>query len=408
MSYIDRLRTLKYISPSGEEFTLSFDELARNGGKKAPVSEFPGQNQGAVQDLGEETISFPVTVYISGADYDQDADRLWNALSETGPAKLIHPRWGNINVLPTTREQREKFIEGARRAVFTITFLRVDRETFEYPKAESATDLAISYDIDDLGEAIDESVPEEIADPRTLAALKENITETVTKIKDGFREISNTIDGFESTLNAAIFEIESNIDALVSAPADLMESMLSLYRLPARTAANVKAKIDGYSTIYSNLIDGFVETTTEYGEAMGLVQSAQLSAIQGAAAESTLEGLILTREEINRILNNLNTLNNNLSNSIETLEAAGDFSADYTVRSRSEQAATDAVTNLVDRALFLPAEKIETLDEAKTILQFVWEKFGGLERLDEIIEYNDLAGNDFLLIEQGTEVAYYE
>lgn len=408
MSYKERLRQLKYISASGSEFTLLFDELSRSGGKKAPVSEFPGQDQGAVQDLGEETSSFPITCYITGSDYDREADRLWDALRETGPAQLVHPRWGNINVLPTTREQREQFVDGAGRAVFTITFLRVNDESFTYPTAEAAPDEQISADVDVVGDAISEGVPEEIEDPRKLAALKENVLGALDAVKGAFDTVTGTITDAQSAINQTIASIESEIDSLVQAPADLMSAMLSLYRLPGRTIADVKAKIDGYKTLYSDLVDGFIETTQEYGEDLGLIQASQAAAIQGAAAESILEGLVLTRDEISRILDNLNSLNDDINSSVEEMEEKGGFSADYRTRILAQQAATAATTNLIDRALFLPAEKIEKIDEDKTILQFVYEKYGDLDRLDDIITYNNLGGDDLLLLPIGSEVAYYE
>lgn len=408
MSYKDRLRTMTYISPSGQEFTLQFDELSRSGGKKAPVSEFPGQDQGAVQDLGEQTITFPITAYITGSDYDSEADRLWDALAETGPAKLVHPRWGNLNVLPSTREQREQFIDGAGRALFTIEFIKVNDDAFEYPRAEAAPDEQISAEVDAVGVAIGESVPAEIDDPREKAGLKENILDGLDKIKSGFRSVTGAVDGLQADINGAIFAIENNIDALVAAPADLMESLLSLYRLPGRTAVDVRAKIDGYTTIYNDLIDGFIETTKEYGENLGLINTAQLDAIQAAAAESTLDGLILTRDEIARILDNLRDLNSNIDSSIESLETAGSFQADYSSRAAADAAATRAITSLVDRALYLPAEQIITLAEDKTVLQLTFELYGDLDRLDQLITYNGFGGDELLLIPAGTEVAYYE
>jgi prophage DNA circulation protein len=141
MSYIDRLRTLKYTSPKGTSFNLQFDDLSRNGTRKIAVSESPDKDLPSIQDLGLAAEKYPVEVYISGADYDKEADRFFNALREKGVAELAHPRWGNMQVIPLSFSQVEKFVDGARRAVFTIEFVRASVETFQKVELAGMADI---------------------------------------------------------------------------------------------------------------------------------------------------------------------------------------------------------------------------------------------------------------------------
>ena len=92
MAYKDRIKEMIYTSSEGNQFTLKYSELSRTGGRKAPITEFPGQDQGAVQDLGATTPTFPINCFIDGENYDQTADAFWLALHESGPGVLSHPR----------------------------------------------------------------------------------------------------------------------------------------------------------------------------------------------------------------------------------------------------------------------------------------------------------------------------
>ncbi len=406
--YTERLRELKYTSPSGKKFTLLFDELSRTGGKKAPVSEFPGQNQGAVQDLGELTGTFPITCYIAGLDYDTEADRFWNALAESGAGKLDHPRWGTINVLPSTREQSEQFVDGAGRAVFTITFIRTDDTVFDYPKSSIVADDQITADADAAADGITSALEgETITDVREKAGLKENVLSTLATVTGIIGTVTAFSDDLRETVDGTVNEITREIDTLIASPALLMESLLKLYRIPARIVTDVTEKVKAYKTIYTGLATGFVETTKEYGEMFGIIASAQLQGIAIASAESTLTGRIPTRTQAGEVVDGLTGLYSDVVATIEEIETAGDFTVDYETTRLTLQTVFRSVGNLIDRALSLPTERILTLDRNITPIQLAWELYGDLERLDELIEYNNLQGENILLIPRETEVRWY-
>ena len=407
MSYQDRLRELQYESPSGQSFTLQFSDLSRTGGKKAPVTEFPGQNQGAVQDLGNVTPTFPVSCWISGADYDLEADRFYNAVHETGPGNLSHPRWGDLKVLPILNTQSEAFVEGARRAIFDLTFIRVDELSFNYPQTSIDYQSRITDGTNNTVIAIAESVPEEITDTRTLAGLKETVTATLEVITGAFDNISGLTDDVRTEIDQTVRDITNNIDELVTAPADLMTAMLKLYRLPGQIIVDVQEKLNSYSTIYSTLIDGFVSQTQQYGAQFGLVSSANLAGLNAANAEAANYGFVATRDTAGENISDLYRFNGLILSSIEDLESAGDFASDYNLQLTMGIGVTDSITGLIDQSLNLPAERIEILDSDLTPIQFVYEKYGDLDNLDLFISYNALQGCEILLLPRGKSVRWY-
>ncbi|MDC7218647.1 MAG: DNA circularization N-terminal domain-containing protein [Spirochaetales bacterium] len=407
MSYRDRLREMTYVSPSGKSYTLEFDALSRTGGKKAPVSEYPGQDQGGVQDLGNTTPTFPVTCYITGSDYDQTADSFWDALHETGPGKLYHPRWGNINVLPIPNTQEEQFVEGCGRAVFDITFIKTNDLSFEYPIVSTDKAALVSTNVETAAETISAGVPEEITDTATLAGGASAVLDALDSISEGFDTITDLTDDVTSEISQSITDIENTIDDLISSPADLMTAVLELYRLPATVVTDIKTKIEGYSEIYENIIEGFVEATGEYGEMFGLISVAMVSGLGAAAAEATTEGDTTTRDEAAEVVETLSDLYTDIKDSIQDLEEAGSFSTDYETLLATEAALSTAIEALIDSALNLPAERSMTLDRSVDPITLCYEIFGTTDDLETWMEFNDFQGNEILLIPRGREVRWY-
>jgi hypothetical protein len=396
-----------YTAPSGQSFTLNFSGLSRTGGKKAPVTEFPGQNQGSVQDLGNTTPTFPASCWISGADYDIEADRFYKACHETGPGDLSHPRWGDLKVLPILNSQTEEFVEGARRAVFDLTFIKVDEQSFDYPSSAIDYQTSVTASTENTAIAIGESVPEEITDTRTLAGLKESVTETLDSIVGAFDNITDLSDDIRTDIDQTVRDITNNIDTLVTAPADLMTALLKLYRLPGDEIVDVQEKLDAYETIYTNLIDGFIEQTQQYGLQFGFVSVANIAAMNAANAEASTYGFTGTRDAAGRNVSSVFSFNGNILKSIEDLETAGSFSSDYNLQLTMGIGVTEAIAGLIDQSLNLPAERTETLDREVTPIQFVYEKYGDLEQLDFFIEYNALQGCEILLLPRGKTVRWF-
>ena len=402
MSYQDRLRELRITSPSGQSFTLQFDDLSRTGGKKAPVTEFPNQNQGSVQDLGNITPTFPIPCYISGADYDLEADRFYKAIHETGPCDVSHPRWGDFRALIILNTQSEAFVEGAPREVFDLTAIRVSEESFIYTSSTIDYQTSVTASTDTTASAIADSVPEEITDTRTLAGLKDSVTDTLDAITGAFDNITDLADDVRESIGQTVRDITNTIDDLVTAPADLMTSLLRLYRLPGQTLVDIQEKQNAYNLIYTTLIDGYKDQTEKYGVQFGLIAAGNIAGINAANAEASAYGDIPTRDTAGDIVENIDDLNARIKASLEELG-----SDDYNLSLTMGNTVTGAITGLIDQSLNLPAERIEILDREVTPIQFVYEKYGDLEQLDLFISYNALQGCEILLLPRGKSVRWY-
>lgn len=405
--HTERLRTMIYYSPGRKKFELEFDSLSRKGGKKAPVSEYPGQNQGGVQDLGEITGVFPITCYITGTDYDLEADRFWEALAESGPGKLVHPRWGNLQVLPVSREQKEEFVDGLGRAVFTIEFLKVSDKQFIYPKINVDESAKVIADADLSDEAILENVPEGIKDTKSLTEILKSVTTVTDAVRTGFNTITGITDEIRSKINETVNTIESGIDSLILSPAALMESVLRLYNLPADITADIQAKLSGYKTIYTNIANGFINSTKQYGEEIGRMAACSIAGVGISAARATATGSIPTRKQAGEIITSLNELQESLRDTLQEIETYGGFTISYSLILALEQVFSSALNNLVSRTLDLPAERTMVTEGEVCTFLLCRELMGNINRFDEFLSYNNFQDNQIFMLDPGTEVKWY-
>lgn len=399
MSWKDRLRECVYTSPAGSSFTLLFDEVSREVGKKAPVTEFPGQDSGAVQDLGQATKRYPLTVYLGGADYDTEADRFWEALNESGPGRLSHPRFGDIAVVPISVQQTEQFVDGAGRATFTIQFVEAIDARLEFPAGIALNADAITAQVDTaIADAVATIADIEIEEPGALAQLGAALTNAVDNVSAVFDAVTGFTDDVRSAIDGAVRDVLAQVDELVAAPARMVQSLAALYRLPARTIMSVKAKVAGYVALAELLADQFISTTAEYAELFGLINDSNNNSIAAATAEASVTG----EQETSSDAADTNDL-------LATLTPAGDdFAATSSVvraLSLAQQAQWDAITQL-------PIEQQLTLEYDETLIQLIDRLYTDIDDLDATIEqfitFNSLQGADILVVTAGTTVRWYE
>ena len=402
MSWQERLRECRYISPGGSVFILQFEELIREAGKKAPVTEFPGQNQGAVQDLGQATTRYPLVAYIGGENYDQTADRFWQALSESGVGRLEHPRYGNRNVTPVAIQQREAFVDGAGRAVFEIEFVETNIERLEYPVPVRVNPAAIRRQAElaaQIAAAGLEDIPD-IDEPSALAQLRDGAVNLVNNVANGFNNIIGATAEFRAQVNEVTRNIIRNIDDLVQSPFRLATELSTLYALPLQLVGTVEAKLNGYQQLFGTLSTLFVDRTGQFADLFARIRGANANAALAAVAGACADGEIETREQ-----------------AVEDAEQLSGFQsivdgidADYETKLAARQAVTAALLRVLEENL--PIEQRKTLDLDEVLITLVDRLFTEIDDLDETIQffirYNRLQGDDIVVVPAGRTVRWYE
>lgn len=407
MSYLDRLRSLRYRSPSGRTFTAFFDDLSRSGSKKAAVSEFPQQDVPFVQDLGENAVEFSIALYFSGEDYDLTADDFWQALEEKGPGTLYHPRFGDVSVLPLTRSQSESFVDGLGRARFEIKFLRVGDASrfFSFPQSiVTAIATAIrraASAVATVGEAL-----EQLANPvdfgEILSArrfLQEAAGDVQLILAGAIRGDSQAASDFRS-----IFEdIDADPASFVDDPAAFFSSFSAGVQLAAQSAIRSVEKVRLFEQCFSALesLEPLSDTESAF------FQSMLIAVFQGSAISATV-GDVDSRDESAEAILTLQDLRGRFFARISALES--DFPLaffDPAAFATAKSVYADSLQALLSRAFSARVETLVTLAEYATPLNLVYRFYGSLDRLDEWEKQNKLVGDELFLLKPGREVRFF-
>jgi len=415
MPYLDRLEKLQYQSPKRKVFTLDFDTVVRSGGKKIGINEFPNQDETNEQELGNIANRFPLTCYITGKEYDREADRFFKALEENGVGTLDHPRWGSYDVIPITYSQTEEFVDGMGRAIFVIEFIRY------YPEANAfyqilndiagivqlvidAIDFALSFEtsIRRFGRAVNRQIGTTLSESNRIQSKTKSILSQFSKQEKNFgvrtQELADEINNKQK-------EIERNIDDLVSEPASLVQELNSLFSLPAKVISSIESKINGYSDML--IFTGQQINTpnliiTPYEAS---IQGCVSTAIMSSLIQSTLEGNLNTRTEAISVAETLYQSNLKIKEIYDRVTFLGG-NVNYEIYYQIQKFINICQRLLIQRSLNLPTERSVVLEKDVSPIKFCYEVLGDIDKVNSFIDYNRLIGDEILIMPEGKTVRY--
>ena len=435
MSYVERIERLTYQSPKRKTFDLEFDDLARNIQRKTAINEFPYQNIANVQDLGMGNLKIPIRCYISGSDYDLEADRFFKALNEQGSGILDHPRWGSIDVIPINITQSESFVEGLGRAIFEIEFVEFFPDANYFPEkifafAKQLFGLITGF-IDAVFQAIDSVLSIE-TDLRRVARTGRRIVGSIVsetkRIETRFKGISNrwkedtrnnfvsstfdpvnkfSVDGRERqdlfNKNLRVFQeyIEDNPDLVIS------EAVKQLNNL-ARTEQDPDIKVSQLAKSYTDTLD-FIESKFEdinMNDFEANINGYNAIAFTLAMSEKLINTNFTTRTEAIQIIDTLSERRERLKIiNDKVIQKNGNL--DYDILLQVYNAISLSQRQILNLSLQLPTEKNFILEKDTSPIEMVYSITGNIDRLDELITYNNLQGKNILVIPKGSSIRFY-
>ena len=435
MSYIDRIERLTYQSPKRKTFDLEFDDLARNIQRKTAINEFPYQNKANVQDLGMGNLKIPIRCYISGNDYDLEADRFFKALNEQGYGTLDHPRWGSIDVIPINITQSESFIDGLGRAIFEIEFIEYYPDANDFPEKVYAlikelfgyitgiidfvfqlidSIITIETDLRRVGRTAKRIVGSAISETRRIETRLKGVSERWKEdTKNNFVESNAnplakfSVDGRskqdEFNKNLRVFQeyIEDNPDIVIS---EAVKQLNNLARLPQGNNIPVSQTIASYNTIIDFIDSKFTDPNMNNFEAN--INGYNAIAFTLALSEKLINANYVTRNDSIQAIDVLQERREKLKLIYDkVVQKNGNL--DYDILLQTYNAISNSQRQILNQSLQLPTEKSIVLEKDTTPIEFVYSLTNDIDRLDELMSYNNLQGKNILVIPKGTSVRYY-
>lgn len=424
MSYEDRITQMVYTSPSGREFTGTFENVSKELVKKTTAFDFPDVDGTFVQDLGKSGRRYPVRWIFWGEDYDRDAEDFDNAIEEKGPGVLQHPLYGTFDVIPFgTITRRDDLVSAANQAIYDITFYETIKIIF--PISELAVSNQLDQGFSDFAENSVSFFDVVLSTAQEIVAFKDAAKAGLRKIKKYMAQIAAATATIEREFNDLADLADDTITTLVGGPALIAFQLIQLTRLPARTASSINAKLDAYRNLIDELING---PSNQFEPGLDS-QSGNTYAINNLIASSAVLGSIEsgsvsdfdTRSQTIAALESLDSQFSDYINWSDTnretlvagvLPTREPGTQDLIDTGESYQNLLDVFSlsqgRLTQIAFTALQERSVILDRARTFIDFAAEFYGQLdEQYDFIIQTNKLVGSELIEIPKGREMVYY-
>jgi len=409
MSYRDRIRKCKFVSPSGNVFQLVMKSAERKSGKKLAVIELAGQSRQVIQDMGGTAITMPVTCTIVGDpnnnDYDIDAARFWDALAEDGPGVFEHPIYGNLSVYVGKKSQSDGIDAQAGAATFDIEFIIAPAAAQSSPAdmmaqtADASRSAVRAFTLGQFQESIRRSFP---------AEFREILEDLGAKVGEILTTATGNIDEIRTAIDTQVLRFIALANSGAYTPEEITAGLIELLLVPTLFGTDVARKIDGFKKSVTAILGlaevyQFPQERNNYSQLFGDLAIATIAATGVAVVDA--EYALPT--DIDDTITALIEYNWDVSNSITVYEDRYGVTIDVARYDTAQRAVFSALHYLTELAKTYPRRQTTVIDRYITPIQFLCDKQGHFDGLADFIHSNNLTLDEIMLLEPGREVSWY-
>lgn len=406
MGWEERLREAALTGPSGTRITFDFEDVSLEFDKKTAAFNFADADGTFVQDNGRTGRRYPLRVFFWGDDYDEAAKEFEAVLSERGTAKLEHPSYGSVDVVPFgTIGRRDDLKTASNQAIFEVTFWATIGLVYPTGQGDPAASVVVAvdeYNAAAAGEFADQTELDSTLEKTELKSKYQAILgATFTRLQD----IAAVQADVQTQFDAIFTSINTGIDALVGDPLTLAFQTSLMIQAPARARASIQARLCAYESLGSGLIAGapLVSTVNELRTNDLYVSSYITGSILSAVNNqfTTKTEAIQAAEAILLQFDNVvawRDANFVALGAVDTGEAY----------QKLLDAVGIAVGFLVEISFSLKQERRFVLDRPRTYIDLVGELYGEVDsQIDFFITSNDLSGDEMFELPAGREIVFY-
>lgn len=424
MAWQDQIKPAAYTSAESKTRTVfDYENVRVNVEKKTTAFNFPDANGTYIQDLGHTGRRYPFRLFFWGDDYHIVAEAFLESLLERGAGTLEHPLYGTKTVIPFGAiSRRDDLKTAANQAVFDVTFWETTDVIFPSIQDDAGAAVLSALEIYAAASAseFDSSITTDTVSQ--LTKFKNGYTAILDVAEDGLQGVADVQESVAKQFNAISDSINRGIDVLVSQPLTLGFQTGILLQTPARSLAQIKARLSAYKDLAASIIGGTESTLTAIDEGGG-VTSPSLAA--EASNEFHTANLFASTAVAGSVLSAVDT---QFLNKTAALEAAEDIleqmdtatvwkddayrTLDQIDQGEAYQPLQDAVALvagfLIDISFSLKQERRIVLDRDRNIVELAAELYGAIDdELDFLITSNNLSGSEIINLPRGREIVYY-
>ena len=427
----DRVREAAYTSPKGTRLTFDFEDVSRSVDKRTAAFEFPGIDGAYIQDNGYGARSYPLRCFFHGYEHDLQALAFEAALLERGVGTLQHPLYGTFDAVPFgSITRRDDLKSAANQTIIEVTFMTTVGTV--YPTGQRQP----SSEIDVLLSNYDAAAAQHFADAADLegavkqAPAKSTIRDFLLKTSGALDSVSNTTLGVTRAFREAQSTINLGMDVLIGQPLQIAQQIGNMLTLPARALAGIQSRLDAYGDLAADIFGAdagkpgdrligsaslALRTTRVANDfhiadhfARGTV-AGSVTAVRSHTFTSKPQAILAAAT----ILDQLDYVVEQRDQGFADLAVIADASPLQTDTGGAIQALQDAVAlaagHLIEVSFSLLPERRIWLDRPRTIIDLCSELYGTVadDKLDFLIDTNDLTGDEILELPRGKSIVYY-
>lgn len=411
MAWQDRIRKGSYSAPSGEIINFDFADVRVEIDKKTTTYTFANVDGAYVQDNGSGAATYPMRIFIAGADYDQIADNLVRLLSERGAGKLTHPKYGQKTVVPTQIRRRDDLVTGAGQAVFDVPF--VETLTQLFPRGLQDESAKSNFLIDQFDSQSPAAFDQNIV--AISSSEKENFkadsNEAVNKINNALRQMADQSENVIRNFDAAVTGLKNGISFYANRPSDMAVQLNRLIRLPGLAQNSLKSALNYFSGLINGQAENLTQTIDNTARNdFNLRKLVAYSALSSMADFTVNRASYQSRKDAIYAADFL-AEEFSFVDSWESDQAKNLGVIDYGVIYQPVQELISVESGrLVSKTYDLPLERRFFTDRTRNIVELAAKLYGNADddTINLLIDTNNFVGPDLIQIPKGREVVYFK
>jgi prophage DNA circulation protein len=385
--------------------------------RTAPFS-FPGVNGTYVQDNGHSARRFPLRCIFAGPECDREARAFEGLLLERGAGRLDHPLYGRVDVVPFgTITRRDDLKTAANQAIIEVTFWSTVGAV--YPSSGLSPKLQVSLSLARAKAAGAGGFARamNLATEARRASAKLSIREALRGVQAALQTVASATESVNRVFRDLQSQINFGIDVLIGQPLLLARQIVNLINAPAEALAGILSRLQGYRDLFNRMQSSSRSSPDDSSVIPALrvrrSNEFQIAALVGNAAvmgsvSSVLANTFTAKpqaieaaEEILAQLEAVNEWSEERYTSLDQVDTGEAYQA-------LQETVALAVGFLVEISFSLVPERIIVLDRPRNIIELSAEIYGSVDdRLDFLIQTNNLSGSEILELPPGKRIAYY-
>lgn len=403
MGWIERLRDAAYTSPSGVRLQFDYEATSEEFSQKGGPFEFADANGTYVQPMGVTGRRYALRLILWGEDYDLQATAWMDALAEAGQGVLEHPVYGRVDVVPVgSVKRRDDLVRAANQAIIEVAFFATIGLVYPTSSVRDTQELPIAAANAAQAAQLAE-VPAVVASPSFLAQYNS----ALGKVSGALKGVTPDFNQF----NAIEKSINRGINVLVKDPLTLAFQTQQLIQQPARFLASSLARLDAYGNLAKNLM-GISDVNPEPTPAATLADlaggdmyaSATVTATSLAAVTTEYENrpqAVQAAEDVLVLADLLAEYRDTSYENVGGIDTGASWQA-------TQQVVAEAAGILIALSFKLAQERTIVVASPRSIIDIAYELYGVVdEKLDALINDNNLSGDEIIELPRGREVVYY-